>query len=454
VATPVVARTPTCRAVPSGLPGDTAVINITNTEVSAPGYGALRSSDAPPVPLRPTADQFSSVNFAPGVTDPNLAFVTIGSDGRICYDSDGGTTNVILDLAATIPAASIDSIEPDRLVDTRRSSAVRARQPLCLALPGGTVGDTAVINITNTEVSAPGYGALRSSDAPLVPLRPTADQFSSVNFAPGAVNPNLAFVTIGSDGRICYDSDGGTTNVILDLAATIPAAVIDNIEPDRLVDTRRAAPVRARQPLCVSIPSGSSGDTAVINITNTDVSGVGYGSLRSSNARAVPSRAVEEQFSSVNFAPRETNPNLAFVTIGSDGRICYDSDGGTTNVILDLAATIPAAVIDAIEPQRFLDTRPTVPAALANAESITREFIAAANAGDRPTIERLMTPEAFRSDNLEILLLNTPHRFEECFAVGRFINCNFARAALDFSVSFVGGTDLIARVDFAAATGL
>ena len=215
-----------------------------------------------------------------------------------------------------------------------------------------------------------------------------------------------------------------------------------------------AAPVLARTPLCVAIPGGTPGDAAVINITNTDVTANGYGALRSSNALPVPLRPSADQFSSVNFAPGLTDPNLAFVTIGTDGRICYDSDGGTTNVILDLAATIPAANIDNIEPDRLTDTRPAVDPVLANAESITREFIAAANRGDLETIETLLTPDAFRSDGLEFLLANTPHRFEECFLVGRFVLCNLERGAFDFGVRIVGGTELIANVDFAAATGL
>jgi hypothetical protein len=239
---------PLCVEVPGGSPGDTAVINITNTGVSDVGYGALRSTEAPLVPERTPENQFSSVNFAPGETNPNLALVTIGSYGWVCYDANSRTptadnpeaarADVILDLQATIAADGIDSGEPERIADTRTTRPVAARSPLCIRIPDGSAGDTAVINITNTDVTADGYGALRSSDEPAVPLRRPADQFSSVNFAPGQTNPNLAFVTIGSDGRVCYDSDGGTTNVILDLQATIAADGIDSGEPERIADTR------------------------------------------------------------------------------------------------------------------------------------------------------------------------------------------------------------------------
>jgi hypothetical protein len=357
-AAPVPARSPLCVAIPSGAAGDVAVINITNTDATGPGYGALRASDADRIPSRPAADQYSSVNFAPGEPDPNLAFVQIGPDGRSCYDSDGASANVILDLVATIPASKINNIEPERLADTRtQGRRVAPRRALCLSIPGATPGDVAVVNITNTDATGSGYGALRASDTRAVPSRSAAEQFSSVNFAPGATNPNLAFVTVGPDGRFCYDSDGGSAHVILDLVAIIPAANANASEPQRLTDTRtEGRRVLPRQELCLSVPV-TPGDVAVVNITNTHASESGYGALRSSYAPPVPSRPAAEQFSSVNFAPGATNPNLAFVTVGADGRLCYDSNGGSAHVILDLVATIAASNIDSIEPDRVADTR-------------------------------------------------------------------------------------------------
>lgn len=359
-AAPLPARQPLCIEVPGGSADDIAVINITNTDATADGYGALRASDATPIPSRPASGQYSSVNFAQGEPNPNLALVPIGPDGRSCYDSDGGSANVILDLVAIIPATNVNAIEPLRLRDTRDSGRLVApRTPLCLTLPpAAAAGDIAVINITNTDATADGYGALRASDARPIPTRPTADQYSSVNFAPGRTDPNLAVVTTGPAGGICYDSDGGSAHVILDLIALIPAANIVAIDPERLTDTRPSRQrVNARSPLCVAIPGGTAGAAAVINITNTDATGPGYGALRASQARQVPSRAPADQFSSVNYAAGATNPNLTVVTIGSDGRVCYDSDGGSTHVILDLVAIIPAANINAIEPTRIRDTR-------------------------------------------------------------------------------------------------
>jgi len=359
-AEPVPPRTPLCVAVPGGAPGDAAVINITNTDATGPGYGALRASDATPIPLRPASVQYSSVNFAPGEANPNLAFVPIGTDGRVCYDSDGGSADVILDLSAIIPAANLIALDPLRLVDTReRGRRVAVRTPLCVNVSEfASSGDVAVVNITNTDATGDGYGALRASDATPIPSRPAAEQYSSVNYASGRTDPNLALVTAGPSGGFCYDSDGGAAHVILDLVAVVPAANIVAVDPERLRDTRSSGRrVSARSPLCVAVPGGTPGAAAVINITNTDATGPGYGALRASQAPSVPSRPASGQFSSVNFAPSATNPNLAVVTIGTDGRVCYDSDGGATHVILDLVAIIPADKIAAIEPDRLTDTR-------------------------------------------------------------------------------------------------
>ena len=119
------------------------------------------------------------------------------------------------------------------------TARVRAGYSVCVSVPGASAGDTAVINITNTGAAAGGFGAVRASDAIPVFDRPETDQFSSVNFAANTPpNPNLAFTLIGPDGQICYDGAGADHEVILDLAATIPATNIATIDPQRILDTR------------------------------------------------------------------------------------------------------------------------------------------------------------------------------------------------------------------------
>ncbi len=255
--------------------------------------------------------------------------------------------------------AAVDANEPFTAPTVERAAYVSSDSSRCVSAPGGSAGDVAVVNITNTAATGGGYGALRASGTTAVFNRPSAEQFSSVNFAANTpANPNLAMVTIGSDGQFCYDGAVADHHVILDLAAIIPAANINAIDPTRILDTRSGARLSADSSRCVSAPGGSAGDVAVVNITNTAATGGGYGALRASGTTAVFNRPSAEQFSSVNFAANTpANPNLAMVTIGSDGQFCYDGAVADHHVILDLAAIIPAANINAIDPTRILDTR-------------------------------------------------------------------------------------------------
>lgn len=125
------------------------------------------------------------------------------------------------------------------------------------------------------------------------------------------------------------------------------------------VQSADAAPVPANTSVCVDVPGATSGDVAVVNITNTQARGRGYGALRASQATPIYDRAAADQYSSVNFAAdTPPNPNLAFAEIGTDRRICYDGAGAAHHVILDLVAVAGAASIPAIDPVRILDTRP------------------------------------------------------------------------------------------------
>jgi hypothetical protein len=142
MAAPVPADTSVCVAVPGGTSGDVAVINITNTQATGRGYGALRASQATPIYNRATANQYSSVNFAANTPpNPNLAFTQIGTDGKICYDTAGSSNNVILDLAATLPTSAVNAQEPTRILDTRPApGSVTESQVMNQTLPRGTCG--------------------------------------------------------------------------------------------------------------------------------------------------------------------------------------------------------------------------------------------------------------------------------------------------------------------------
>jgi uncharacterized delta-60 repeat protein len=350
-----------CVAAPGAAQGDVAVVNITNTQAKGQGWGALRPSGATPVYNRPATSQYSSVNFAADTPpNPNLAFTTVGPGGQFCYDGARVDHNVALDIAAVIPAANVNAVTPSRLLDTRKGGGlITANSSRCVSVSGASAGDVAVVNITNTQAAGSGWGALRSSDDTPVYSLPSSSQYSSVNFTSNTPpNPNLAVTEVGTDGQFCYDGAVASHHVLLDLSAVIPAAKVNAVTPTRLLDTRTSGSlISANSSRCVKVAGAADGDVAVVNVTNTQAQGRGWGALRSPLETQVYTRPASGQYSSVNFAANTPpNPNLSLAVI-DDGEFCYDGAVASHHVALDLAAIIPAANMNAITPTRLLDTR-------------------------------------------------------------------------------------------------
>jgi hypothetical protein len=125
-----------------------------------------------------------------------------------------------------------------------------------------------------------------------------------------------------------------------------------------------AGQVDAGASRCVDAGPVDPSDLLFVNITNANVAGRGFATLRSSGA--VPSDS--DSVSSVNFAAgTPPNPNLAPVVVGSDGRICYDGAVGAHDMILDRLGVLAAGASVELAPRRLVDTRLGSP--LADGES-------------------------------------------------------------------------------------
>jgi len=240
-----------CPAV-VGSPGQVAVVNITPVEATGHGFGALRSSDAPSNNTLGSA-AVSNVNFGPGTVDPNPAFAVIGADGRVCFDnSPHSSIQLIIDQMGSLPSSAFvpaSASGATRLIDSRTGLVVGGTsvhsvgpgEAVC-ARAVGNAGDVAVLNGTPVEAGGAGFMAVRGSDAPS--NNTLGEQaVSNWNFAPGSVDPNVAFAEIGPDGRICVDnSQHITVQMILDQAGYLTAGTFNPAATTgaaRLVDTRR-----------------------------------------------------------------------------------------------------------------------------------------------------------------------------------------------------------------------
>ena len=162
-------------------------------------------------------------------------------------------------MAATATAlAAVFSLNTSTANADSSDANVAANSSRCIEPVGANPGDSVYMNITNTD-SENTWGALRSSDAVPVYNRPASQQYSNVNSAAGIPpNPNGGFVTVGSDGDICYDQGPGKANVIIDQQRVFPA-VPGETQPDpvRLLDTRTEAPVKSSEGIKVEYKAGN-----------------------------------------------------------------------------------------------------------------------------------------------------------------------------------------------------
>lgn len=336
-----------CFRVP-GAAGQYALVNLTPVRAAARGNGVLTAGG---VSTQPRA---SSVNYAPGTTDPNVGIAPVGADGRVCYhNADRSTVHLVADHLATLRGSSVAPAQPDgrsvRVLDTRRvGGAIGPEGRRCFAV-GGDPGDVAVMNLTPVGATTRGRGVLVASD-----VSPRADAPPHVNYPAGAVAPNLGATPIGPDGRICYvNGPTARVHVVVDHLVTIDATDVTFVDatPRRLFDTRGASLVAPGGRRCVAV-AGAVGDLAVVNLTPVRAQGRGNGVLVGSGASVTPS------VSNVNYQVGSVDPNVGVAAIGGDGRVCYrNADRSAVHLVADHLMTIRASAVAHVGPGRVLDTR-------------------------------------------------------------------------------------------------
>ena len=198
-----------------GIPSKVAavVFNLTVTEATSNGFATAYASGG----NKPNA---SNLNFAAGQTVPNLVTVPVGSDGKVTiFNSSGGSAQFVADIAGYYlpgtPKASgtFKAVGPDRILDTRKSSAVGAGSTVSFSVPGGNGTPlAAVFNLTVTEATSNGFATAYASGA-------SKPESSNLNFAKGQTIPNLVAVRVGSDGKVTVlNASSGKSQFIADLA--------------------------------------------------------------------------------------------------------------------------------------------------------------------------------------------------------------------------------------------
>ena len=137
--------------------------------------------------------------------------------------------------AFVVGGGRVHGVTPERLVDTRTSTAVPAGCWLRLQVPASVpVGaDSLVLTVTSDQALSAGFLRVHSCGSSLPEL-------SNVNVRPEGPTSNLVMVAIDATRETCIFTSGGT-DVIVDLIGWFGAggSQFQEFAPRRAVDTRQ-----------------------------------------------------------------------------------------------------------------------------------------------------------------------------------------------------------------------
>ena len=304
----------------------------------------------------------SSVNYVKGLTVANGVLAKLGSGGTICVYTTSAT-HLVVDTDAFVPSGStsVFGISPARLLETRRGPGLVTvdgqLQGVGKAGPGSVVvlqvggrggvafgAAAAVLNVTVTEPSAPGFVTVYPCDQ----SRPLA---SNVNYVAGQTVSNGVYAKLDGAGRVCLYTMSAT-HLVFDANAYTPGAgsVLEASEMARLLETRTGpglgtvdglfngiGRIASRAPLVLQVagrggvPVGAA--AVVLNVTVTEPSAAGF-------VTVYPCDQVVPLASSVNYVAGATVANAVVAKLSPDGTVCEFSSADTHSVI-DVSAYIP-----------------------------------------------------------------------------------------------------------------
>jgi hypothetical protein len=164
----------------------------------------------------------STLNVAAGAIVANSAIVKVGASGSICVLSNVDTDVVVDVNGYDVPLAAARVFDPARMLETRPGlTTADGLAQLNSARPDNSVLElqigerlgvptairAAMLNITVTEASAPGFITVYPCGA----ARPVA---STINYVPGTTVANLAIATTSLDGKVCIYTQTATHLVV------------------------------------------------------------------------------------------------------------------------------------------------------------------------------------------------------------------------------------------------
>jgi hypothetical protein len=199
--------------IPPGASG--VALNVTVDQPTSAGFLTVW----PTGEAQPLA---SSHNFVPGLTVANLVLAKVGAGGQVSIFNSGGSTHVVADVIGYFSASggTFWPVSPQRIADSRLGIGTgvngalgqggRADIGVAGVGPVPSSATAAIVNVTSVNSSLPSFITVWPAGTTM----PTA---STLNPRPGLPVPNLAYLKLGSGGRLSLYNLAGSTDYVVDV---------------------------------------------------------------------------------------------------------------------------------------------------------------------------------------------------------------------------------------------
>ncbi|MDW3213798.1 MAG: CotH kinase family protein [Ilumatobacteraceae bacterium] len=317
----------------SGEPDRSGFVSLVATETAAPGYLQMLPCDDDP-------GATSNLNVdAAGQTRSTLALTRFADDGTACV-FNLAATHVVADVQGYFRDGALDDVDDHRLIDSRTGRMLA--DGAVTTISGGRPNETGIVSLVATETSAPGFVAIIPCDA-------KAPTTSNLNFdRPGMTVSALAFVEFDDRGAACVFTSAAT-HVVADVQGYLAADAFDDVDDERLVDTRDGGgPAPAARSLTVL--RGRPESVGIVSLVATQTQAPGY-------LQVLPCDGTPGATSNVNYdRPGATGNGLTTVEFGPEGSACVYTLA-PAHIVADLQGYFVGDAFEDVPDQRLLDSR-------------------------------------------------------------------------------------------------
>jgi hypothetical protein len=351
-------------AIPS-IPGTATavVLNVTAVDATQPSYFTVfPTGDTNAIQSGGTNANFSSLNFVPGVTQPNLVVTPVGTSSSVTIFNHAGSADAVVDLqgyyspTTTSVAGQFNPLPPARITDTRLGSnepnsgtPIGPNGTLTVQVTGAggvpALSDVSAVelNVTATNTTMSSYFTVYPTGSATLPLA------SDVNWNAGTTIPNRVIVPVGTNGQINIYNYVGTADAVVDVDGWFSSA--GNTLPPGSYYTPLGSPARISDTRAGSnepnsgTPLGTQGAETVQvegagSVPATGVTGAALNvteatSTLPSYLTVYPASATRPTSSDLNFVPGDVIANGDLVGL-SAGAINIFNWAGNTDVAVDV----------------------------------------------------------------------------------------------------------------------